>query len=210
MTKIHHQVRFALRTADLPVELAVEDNDAPPVISVERKTGETNPIDEGDDATFVINVVVDPTNDITTTGAADDIDVLLGVEQTGSDFFDSPPSAEAPLAVTIPANIGDDPTPPVEQILTTDDDFIDEADGSYSVVILNDSVEEGDPSYTASSEQAPIEVMVDDNDNAPVIQISDSLTEVTEGENAVIVYEIYSDPADPRYTTTAAAHDIEI
>ena len=52
--------------------------------------------------------------------------------------------------------------------------------------------------------------MIGDDDAPPVIQVSESLTEVTEGENAVIVYEIYTDPADPRYTTTGSAFDIDI
>ena len=59
-------------------------------------------------------------------------------------------------------------------------------------MILDDNNEEGDPNYTHRSDDNSVEVMVAGYMiHAPVIQVSESLSEVTEGENAVIVYEIY-------------------
>ena len=49
-------------------------------------------------------------------------------------------------------------------------------------MILDDNNEEGPPTYTHRADDNSVEVDGTDNDAAPVIQVSKSLTEVTEGE----------------------------
>ena len=204
-----------MSAGDDVVTLDIEDNDAPPLVIIQRKPQDDtdDPLEEGDMATFIVSITEDGT-EYPTVGSAHEIKVRVGVEQTGGDFFDSAPNADAPLEVTIPKYDPDTPAQPIDVVLTTDDDTIDDAIdtnlGTITVMILDDNNEEGDPNYTHRAADNSMDVMIADDDAPPVIQVSESLTEVTEGENAVIVYEIYSDPADPRYTTTGSAFDIDI
>ena len=192
------RIEFTSMSASSPVSLVIEDNDIPPLVTIERTTGETNPIMEGDQPTFMIGIL-EVAGEYPTTASAHDINVRVGIQESDDDFFDPDPEME----VTIPKNT----TTPVTLTLTTSNDTIDEDNGSFTAVILDDSNEEGDATYQSRSDDNSVEVMVTDDDDAPVIQVRDNLTKITEGEDAVIVYEIFT---DTDFTTTGSAHDIDI
>ena len=142
-----------MSAGDDAVTLDIEDNDNPPLVNIQRKPNDDadDPLEEGDMATFIVSIVEDGT-EYPTIGSAHEFKVRVGVEQTGGDFFDSAPNADAPLEVTIPKYDPDTPAQPIDLVVPTDDDTIDDAIdtdlGTITVMILNDNNEEGDPNYT--------------------------------------------------------------
>ena len=164
-----------ISTTTASTEVKITDNDAPPVIQVVRNP---NPaITEGDSATYTYSIFDDTTN--TTTSSAQDIAIQVTLTQTG-DFYDGDPTTFP--AVTLPAGENS-----VTSDVATEDDAIDETDGSITVTI-DDDVTSNDPvHYTKHATNNTVSTDVNDND-IPV-SISDATTPkpVTEGTPTISI-----------------------
>ena len=91
----------------------------------------------------------------------------------------------------------------------TEDDTVDEENGSFSVKLL--AATGATPRYTiggGQAETADITINVEDNDAIPVIEMSQVTPgAITEGDEDVIEFSIFNDAEN---TTTSSTRDIVI
>ena len=170
---------------------------------------ETGSIDESQSANIEFRIFTDADNGITTEGSTRDIEIRLGLTQTGN-YFDPAPDPTDPRTITLPAGQSS-----VSGVSPTDD-TIDEADGSITVTILDDDSANSPPHYTIGAvgtddhAPTPIEVAVTDNDDAPVIHVRKTPDfYLREGQPASLQFYIFTgDHEGTTYTTTESEFDV--
>ena len=172
-----------ISTTTATTEAKITDNDAPPVILVARDPNSA--ITEGETATYTYSIFDDTTN--TTTSSDRDIDIQVTLTQTG-DFYDGDPTTFPP--VTLPAGENS-----VTSDVVTEDDAIDEANGSITVTIEDDDDTNSPPHYTKHASDNTVSTDVNDNDNPVSITDATTAKPVTEG-TATISIPIEIDTAE--------------
>ena len=175
---------YTIGTTNEAVEVNVFDNDDAPVIEISRSTNRA--ITEGENANIKFSVYTD--DDITTTASAHDITINFEVTEISGDFITGD---ESELPATIVLQAGDISVNGFE----TEDDTVDEENGSFSVKLL--AASGASPRYTIGgglARTADITINVEDNDALPVIQMSQvNSGAITEGVEDVIEFSIFND-----------------
>ena len=171
----------------------VNDNDAPPVIMASRT--ETDSISEAESADIEFTIVVDDMN--TTTMSAEDIDIRVGIMEEDVNFFDSDTQIVKLLA-------GETSVSGVEP----NDDTVDEADGSFTAMLIEDETRSTGAHYNVASDSDEITVDVTDDDAAPIIEVVRNPNRtINEGGDATYTLRI-APFGDNK--TTASDQDIEV
>ena len=200
---------YTIGSSNETVMVEVFDNDAPPVIEISRSVPRSRKITEGESANIRFDIFTDTRNGITTTASTRDIDIRVNIDQTYDDRDRSQGDfiAEVPTTVTLVA--GDTSV----NAISTDDDFVDELDGSIEVELLADSGGNDPAHYTigaTGARTANVIVDVQDNDALPVIQMSQVGTgAVNEGDEDIMMFSIFTDPAND-ITTVSSTQNIDI
>ncbi len=160
------------------VAVADDDDPVPDPVTPELRLSAGSPVDEGGNAVFTVHADQAPAADL--TGG-------LTVSQTG-DVLSAPGASSRQL--TLAAG-----TTSATLALATDDDGVDEPDGSVSVTL------DAGAGYTVAAGQAAVAVAVRDNDE-PVVSIAAGVG-VTEGTAAA--FTLTANPAPHAALTVSLA-----
>ena len=168
--------------------LIIDENSPPTGPVVELVPVTTTTITEGDQLEFTIQAIIPAGGTVLTNR----LEVNLGISQVGN-YLDG----VQPNTVTIPTR----GTASIS--IATEDDNINEPDGSYTVEILRGSLNPSNKNYRLSNEPAKVSqtIMVQDND-IPQVSISRIAAVVSERDQT-ISYIITATPAPNQDITIA-------
>ena len=170
------------------VQLTINDNDSDttrPEVSIAAQAASAT---EGGNAVFTVTASPAPATNLT---------VSLAVTDDGSsDFLDL--GDEGKKTVTIAAN-----QTSAELTIPTQDDSFDEADGSITAIVQQDS------GYIPSETNGSSSVAISDNDDPPPIEVSIAakLATTTEGDDAVFTISADAAPTVDIKVTLSVADD---
>ena len=180
-------------TTGSKAEITITDNEAAPVITVER---DPNPaVEEGGEVEFTYNADVISYRDI---------EIQVELDKTSGEFFTS--DQELSKVVILPAG-----EMSVTDTITTDNDKVFEDDGSFTLTVLAD-VSTNDPAHYTVGAANNVVVDVTDNEAAPVIELSLVADQtIEEGGSFEIMVDIVADEATATSSTaSSAAIEVEL
>ena len=154
-----------------------------PEVKILRGSNPTS-VTEGQDVTFTLTRPA-PSDNVFGGGPDGSLNLTVRVRVTDrGDFIRGQP----PTTVTFEGNATN-----ATLRVRTDDDDVDEADGSVTARLLHDN----DDEYQVDSGNRQLTTTVTDNDAQPVVSMAAQDYEIDEGDSAVFVLTRSGDPSKP-------------
>ncbi len=152
-----------------------------PEVKILRGSNPTS-VTEGQDVTFTLTRPA-PSDNVLGGGSGDSLDLTVRVQVSDrGDFIRGQP----PTTVTFEGNATN-----ATLRVRTDDDDVDEANGSVTARLLHGS----DDEYEVDSDNRQLTTTVRDNDAQPVVSMAAQDYEIDEGDSAVFVLTRSGDPS---------------